>query len=584
MTLKKNSLKLLLPPYVSDDSIWPSDPAIDPAFLKNLPRIAPFWTDLSAGANGHIVVEYDVKDSGALLRVSWDKNEYFWDNDKTVSFSATLYSENNWIVFSYGDVAATVIQPIFVGLYPGEGTVGLEPVDFSASPINNYGNYVGLYEYFDEDNPFDLQNKILIFKPGSPKYSFSLGTRSMMVDMASLDMVVARVTKDANLLRAVDEGGYIPGAFSNSGDTNGFPVSWSGTYAAGLQTIGADADGNPKTFLDGETLNIINNDGFLAYIVQIEEDRLNQKILDMHGYAAGGSLRNTIFSALETGTIRQRDDLLMRIADAQAGRVLRDQNGNWVRTQQYILRPDEQTVQVLNVSLRGETGPLSGLSTIDARTTFTSALDPKLSLKTLPWGSWMNTRIDGAIGKYVMTTSNAPELDSMSVRFANPANESLKEARFFDDRTSSVNSNGNLFDYHPISSETLTLNDIETFTFSDNPVNGQYTITQNTGDGTNPGGFSYKVTSKGTVTNIPVAFFVVGDGDRPENRGAMPGYDDQSFQDVWDALRVNETGATNIGANNLEIAIDSDGQYFSKPIDVIFIPMSRMLWKTPDAS
>jgi hypothetical protein len=252
-----------------------------------------------------------------------------------------------------------------------------------------------------------------------------------------------------------------------------------------------------------------------------------------------------------------------------------------VRTQQYILRPDEQTVQILNVSLRGETGPSSGLSTIDARTTFTSALDPNVSLKTLPWSSWMNTRVDSTMGKYVKTTSSAPELDNMSVRFANPGNESLKEARFFDDRTSSVDSNGNPFYYHPVSSETLTLNDIESFTYNDKPVNGEYTITTNTGDGTNPAGFSYMVKSNGTITSIPVAFFVVGDGDRPENRGEMPGYDDQSFQDIWDALRVNEPGAPNIGTNNLEVAIDQGRQYFRSPIDVVFIPMSRMLWKSP---
>ena len=564
-----------------DDNYWPNDPTVHDDLVGDSrnpapPRIAPLWTDLSLGSNGQIYVE----DNSAYFRVSWDRNVYFWDRSKSASASVTLYNTNNWIVFCYGDVDSTTTQPTLVGLSPGSGTVEGHPgfpdastpaspsEDFNSGGTYTYLKYQAIYEYFDEHNSFDLNNSYLIFKPGSPKYSLTIGSRDMFVDHASLDTAILGMVENSDIVAAAENGDFLPGDFISG---------WSG-YTYGLQTVGQDA-GEPKLFLNSETFSRINNDGFLAYIVQVEEDRLNQKILDMHGDAAGASLRNTIFSALETGTIRQRDDLLMRIADAQAGRVLRDQNGNWVRTQQYILRPDEQTVQILNVSLRGESGPLSGLSTIDARTTFTSALDPSVSLKTLPWGSWMNTRIDNTIGKYVLTTPDAPGLDSMSVRFGNPASESLKEARFFDDRTSLNDGNGEIFDYHPISSETLTLNDVETFTFSDNPVNGQYAITQNTGDGMNPAGFSYMVRSNGTVTNIPVAFFVLGDGDMPENRGVMPGYGDQDFQDIWDAIRVNETGASNIGTNNLEIAIDKDAQYFSRPIDVVYVPMSRMLWR-----
>ncbi|MBW2194880.1 MAG: hypothetical protein JRF37_04715, partial [Deltaproteobacteria bacterium] len=50
--------------------------------------------------------------------------------------------------------------------------------------------------------------------------------------------------------------------------------------------------------------------------------------------------------------------------------------------------------------------------------------------------------------------------------------------------------------------------------------------------------------------------------------------------DIWDALRVNEgIGAPNVGSNVLEIAIDEGANYFSQPINVVYIPMSRMLWK-----
>lgn len=56
--------------------------------------------------------------------------------------------------------------------------------------------------------------------------------------------------------------------------------------------------------------------------------------------------------------------------------------------------------------------------------------------------------------------------------------------------------------------------------------------------------------------------------------------------DMWDALRVNEDwwGSPNIGKNNLEIAIDREANYFEKPIDVVYIPMSRMLWKNKESN
>ena len=130
-----------------------------------------------------------------------------------------------------------------------------------------------------------------------------------------------------------------------------FPGTWTG-YEYGLQTVGSDENGDPVLFLDPETLEAVNRSGFMAYAVQVEEDRLNREILAMHREAARDEIRNQVGYALEYGDIRERDDWLTRKADAQAGRVLKDREGNWVRVQQYVLRPDESTVQVLNVCLR----------------------------------------------------------------------------------------------------------------------------------------------------------------------------------------------------------------------------------------
>ncbi len=86
----------------------------------------------------------------------------------------------------------------------------------------------------------------------------------------------------------------------------------------------------------------------------------------------------------------------------------------------------------------------------------------------------------------------------------------------------------------------------------------------------------------GSMENrINIGFFVVGDGDRPENRGEISGYGSRlKFDDIWESLRVNETGATTIGNNNLEIEIDPEKPFFKKSVNVIYIPLSRMLWKS----
>jgi hypothetical protein len=327
------------------------------------------------------------------------------------------------------------------------------------------------------------------------------------------------------------------------------------------------------------TLEGINQSGFMAYAVQVEEDRVNREILEMHRERLRGSLRQQVDHALSYGDIRSRDDWLTQKADAQAGRVLKDRHGSWVRVQQYVLRPDEQTVQVLNVSLR-EGGELAGISTIDWQTRFTGSVDG-VNLKSLPWSRWLDTQ-GGDGGRYVFTTAEAPELDAMSVAFANPLEESLEEARWFAGKTVVASAHR-----QAISQERLTLVSSglsASFDYAAGAaplMDGQYrVVADQAGSGSNPGGFHYALRTGGSERDVDVAFFVVGDGDRADNQGLAAGdYSGIAFKDIWDALRVNEPGAARIGENNLEIAIDAERQLFSQPVDVVYIPMSRMLWK-----
>jgi hypothetical protein len=592
-------------------SWYPADPADYPPgafepdptrYLQSVPRIAPLWTDVSPDDRGEVKI--DATDS--YFRASWDGVGYYLYPTETASFSATLY-ENGWIAFSYGEVdlvgdhwlsflfGETGFHAL-VGISPGDGTASDHPgagearewtsVDFSeVDGVHDYVNYEGLYEWWEsldgstDGNAFDLGDSYLIFRPGSPKYAATTGTRDMFVDIATADQAVESTLADADLLASVDAGDYTPGTFASEGDTNGFAGTWSG-YRYGLQTVGQDAAGNAKVYTDAATLEGINQSGFMAYAVQVEEDRVNREILAMHRQSLKGDLRDQVDHALEYGDIRSRDDWFTQKADAQAGRVLKDRNGNWVRVQQYILRPDAQTVQVLNVSLREGDGELAGISSIDWKTRFTESVDG-VNLKTLPWSQWLDTQESGS-GRYVITTAAAPELGEMSVAFTNPVEESLEEARVFAGKSVLDSVYCQAIDQERLTLVSDGLSGIFDYAYGDaSLMDGQYrVVAHSAGSSSNPAGFHYALRTGGSERNVNVAFFVVGDGDSSDNRGLSSGdYSSVGFKDIWDALRVNEPGAPQIGENNLEIAMDAEKQVFSQPIDVVYVPMSRMLWK-----
>ena len=388
-------------------------------------------------------------------------------------------------------------------------------------------------------------------------------TSEMIVDEFSLNQAIDMAINDPALLAGIENGDFIPSV-----------------YDYGLQAVGVDEAGTCKIFLNPETIDRMNESNFLAYAVQVEEDRLNTKILEMHREAVKNRIRlDTINTALEHAELRIRDDWFTRNADARSGRVLKDEKGNWVRVQQYILRPDDKTVQVLNVCLREGSGDLAGLSTMDFTTQFRESLPSGRDLRSLPWNQWLETGSAQDEVRYVRSPEYNgheqvnPQLDSMYVKFTNPGNESLKESRGFDIRSN---------DMQYITSEQLTINNSPApydFT-TGSPASGQYAVVSNAGNGNNPRGFDYVL---GDGNRIEAAFYVVGDGDRNDNQGISEvDYSNIEFNDIWDALRVNEgyvTGDAGIGNNNLEITIDAEKNLFAKPIDIVYIPMSRMLWK-----
>ena len=583
--------------------------ALDPQ--DNLPAALSPLVGLG-GELGLMVRGGDVEKTDLRYTYRWEVSDYY-NEMPGLDTSASLYT-NDWIVFDYQSQAPD--SPDFefaglAGLSPGDGSVGSghpgegqdrnwwtgsdfvertlgsgqSSLDFSGSDYTAVHNYP-----IEGPRPYVVADTFFIFRPyewtdsgaysETPnKYMVTAGTRSILAGgLSSLDEAIALVEDDLDARYQADSGEFLPGEMtppysggigsSSSGPGTGYyPINWSG-YEFGLQTVGQDAQGKPFFFdtpphpTVGPGLGLINGDGFLAYAVQVEEDIVNRKILEMHQDAVAAGRINTLMDNINTAkgysNIRERDAWLARQSDAQAGRVLRDQNGNWVRVQQYVLRPDANSVQVLSASLRDVAGK-EELSTLDFTTTFHNVgygLDKDLT--KLPWNSWLNTQLDDDGLKYVKTSPRYPLLESMAVTLQNPQGEEFAESRMF---TATFN--------QFVTSEQLVVNGI----FYSN----QYNLAS-PADSTI--GFSTSSTSAGFNYNfengrdpINVSFYELSGNNAQKSN--------QTYKDIWDALRVNSGGsAPDIGDSSLEIVItDGAATPTFNAFDVVYIPMSRMLWK-----
>ncbi len=447
----------------------------------------------------------------------------------------------------------------------------------------------------------DIEN---IFQTGNIEVSWDFDfdiADDIVVDLEGIKDDIQETAADDTAVKAIRDGQYLSGNFSTMNGSTWTSTTysyWSGNYNYGFQTIGLsvqyDNDGNiisstpmylaPGTLQSatGSTGTLLSEDsrisfatrisqgidnGFLAYAVQLEEDRMNKKILEMYRDSFdqdSADAREAINDVLGKTALRDRDGWFIQNADAQAGRVLKDNNGDWTRVQQYVLRPNATTVQMLNVSLRKGSSDYAGFSSIN----WTTVLNAPYSgdLRELPWSSWLDTQ-----GYYIITDpdvdpQNPSEPDfypkEMSVEFKNPQNEALKESRFFNDPV--VDTGIGAIQY--FNGETLNVNGKS---YGKNSDQNYYVAPTESG-------FSYHLYDLDqTHSIIDVTFSIIVDMTDSSNLPDLP-----QINDIWDALRVNEVGAPNIGDNCLGMTINTTSTgLFTNPIDVIYIPMSRMLWK-----
>ena len=361
-----------------------------------------------------------------------------------------------------------------------------------------------------------------------------------------------------------------------------------------LGTDPLDADTDNDGLVDGAEVNTWNTDPLVAdadadndHIPDIEDAfsasaNLNSTNPNVYGsrdsirgeikeIIVRNALRTDIQDMINDAEIRHLDAAMAEVADAQTGKVLTDRQGYRVRIDQYVLRPDSYTVQLLNINLRTqEAGSLAGLNTLDWTTRFSQPLDSLTGqqLRDLPWNEYL-------LGDPVKYGTTQPSYypDWTQVRLDNSQGNTFMEKKDF---ASLQYSSSNKW-HQDILWDKVSFNSGSTwYSFSTSNISG---------GSTNPDGFSIDPSGLGSSYNVDIRFYVISDSGTPVNSGS------KAFDSIWEALAVNMPRASNestdqandrnIGNNNLEISLSSKfGGSTTRDIDLIYIPWSRQNWNT----
>lgn len=282
-------------------------------------------------------------------------------------------------------------------------------------------------------------------------------------------------------------------------------------------------------------------------------------------------LRTEISDMLSGFWARHHDSVMERISDAQTGKVLTDSHGYRVRAEQYVLRPNDQTVQVMNISLRTkEAGGLSGLHTLNWMTTFDGSLNDLTAsqIRNLPWNNYLNSYTEQIVSP--ATPGNIAPTD-MNIKLAHDGNFIREQTRFGRRNSETQDVRAKTFSYHLAGFGSGAKINIR---IPDGSI-----IEPIAGTIGNPGGFKYKVKPKKGIKpekSIYVNFHVIADSGGPANGN----FSNMQFNNLGDALRTNlaDNPSIDIGNNNLEIGVrPSTGE--ESLIDLIYIPWNRQNWR-----
>ena len=587
------------------------------------PNIPPFITPYYGYGGYYDGPSFDVsfKDekrvemSNRIYRkYSWNvSHPYASDPNYTATVSATLFEDtgkNPFILLSYyndPDVVNALEGKLYGGLaalFPGIGDPSYPPgneasdpsgvdafwraMDTNESPIvfhesdpnppytpvanvisgfpdRDYNS--GLSELWLDTFFLAIPDRWNIAQDRGPVYSITFGTRNLIVDEESVHLALNDIA-DEDTFQSIKDGEFL--------DDPAFQE-----YVV--------ADLLPGDFSGADALGLLEDDGFLIYIAKYEEYLINKEILDKVNLSDELKARLSVNNANILANIRNMDALLEELSDAKANYIQRDIHDNWTKTQQVVLRPNDHEIILAGGSLRGaDASDLAGITNLVLGMTFSNegGYSTNLPVTDLPLHDFLGTESDNN-GSFIYNEHPYVEVGTKWYKFINPSGEYLREDTSLDPRVEIGEGVKDIKQY--INSEELTLVNMD----PSGSLNSPATFTHNF-DSTDPLGANEYRTEPGyekftfmfgntSINSIDVAFWAVGDNNT--NREYLG-----EIEDMWDAFRVNEPYGPQIGENNLEIIIDPtpgtpdnptnrDNNYFRDPIDMVYVPMSRMIWK-----
>ena len=311
-----------------------------------------------------------------------------------------------------------------------------------------------------------------------------------------------------------------------------------------------------------------NEDAFISDAV-IHDDS------SVKGYGSRHEIRQKILNLIEIGSLRDdiaqhttdmywrdMDARLTQRADAQMHKVMTDREGNRVRVEQYILRPNSKKIQILDINLRtndASNQSREGLTTLSWLTTFNRDIEGD-EVNELPWSDYLNVFDDSGTYKITSTDTTYYQVGESNSKLAYPTkmeidlahnDDSIEETVFFADRVYDADWRQQVSGYE------LKVNGTVEF----NTITACYAATSTTTDG-------FIISISGSH-NLVADFFVIN------NSGAAIA-DEYTFNDIRDMLKVGYFSLTD--GTNLECVFNC-GDVFSAPIDIIITPMKDSNWE-----
>ncbi len=321
-----------------------------------------------------------------------------------------------------------------------------------------------------------------------------------------------------------------------------------------------------------------NNEDAFADDSAIHSDRYGSRYemrQEFYNLIEEGDIRNDIAQHRKDIYWRDMDARVTQLSDAQMHKVMKDMHGNRVRVEQYIMRPADNQVQILDINLRtadaSEQGGRHGLSTLSFTTTFNRDIEGD-ELNELPWQDYLNVFEDDDI--YIITSDNGTyyQVKMSNSKLAYPTkmeidlahnNDSIKETVYFG------GINGGVGDrYQAVSDYEFKVNDMVEYS----NINDYYGDVEQVGDG-----FEIKI---GDERTLKAEFYVInkaGGADGVDDLdNLLDAYDIDGFDDLRDMLSIGLFSLSN--GSNLEAVFNCSG-LFSEPIDIIISPMKDSNWE-----